>query len=92
LVSADDWITFKVSGSNGKTLVCRVKRVRRFDTFEEMLSECGVQACLPGVGSLEEGVKIYRAFGTMKGKTYAELEGVRGVIAMDVAPLRPSLP
>ena len=41
-----------------------------------MLRECGVQHCLPGIERLEEGVAIYRSFGTMSGDTYAQLEKV----------------
>ncbi len=31
-VKKNDWVTFKVSKSGGKKLVCRVKAVRAFDT------------------------------------------------------------
>ena len=89
-VTAGDWITFKITGSKGKKLVCRALRVRRFDTFKAMLRECGVEACLPGLqGGLQEGVRIYRSFGSFSGATYGELEGESGAIAIDVAPLRP---
>jgi ASC-1-like (ASCH) protein len=89
-VKAGDWITFKITGSGGKKLVARALRVRRFDTFEAMLGECGVESCLPGLeGRLHEGVRIYRSFGTFCGATYAELEAEHGAIAIDVAPLRP---
>ena len=89
-VTAGDWITFKITASGGKKLVCRALRVRRFDTFEAMLRECGVEACLPGLqGGLQEGVRIYRSFGSFSGATYGELEGESGAIAIDVAPLRP---
>jgi ASC-1-like (ASCH) protein len=89
-VSPGDWITFKITASGGKKLVARALQVRRFDTFESMLRECGVEACLPGLkGGLQEGVRIYQSFGTMSGATYAELESEHGAIAIDVAPLRP---
>ena len=88
-VKANDWITFKISGSGGKKLICRASRVRHFKTFEAMLRECSVEACLPGLkGGLKEGIQIYRSFGTFSGATYAELESASGAIAIDVEPLR----
>jgi len=36
-VKPNDWITFKVTASGGKKLVCRATRVRRFATFEAMV-------------------------------------------------------
>eukprot|EP00966_Prymnesium_polylepis_P078651 1822797-Prymnesium_polylepis.1 len=92
MVKAGDWITFKITGSGGKKLVTRALRVRRYDSFEATLRECGVEACLPGLtGGLPEGVKVYRSFGTMSGATYADLDqGVHGAIAIDVTPLRPN--
>ena len=36
-VKANDWVTFKVTASGGKKLVCRATRVRRFATFEAMV-------------------------------------------------------
>ena len=90
-VKANDWITFKVTASGGKKLVCRATRVRHFATFEAMLRECSVEACLPGLeGGLGEGVRVYRSFGTFSGATYAEIEAESGAIAIDVEPLRPA--
>ena len=89
-VEAGDWITFKITGSGGHKLVARALRVRRFDSFEAMLRECGVESCLPGLeGGLHEGVRLYRSFGTFDSNTYADLEAEHGAIAIDVAPLRP---
>ena len=90
-VKPNDWITFKIPQTGGRKLICRATRVRRFDTFQAMLLECGVQACLPGLkGGVEAGVDIYHSFGTFKGKTYAEIEAEFGAIAIDVEPLRPA--
>ena len=90
-VKVNDWITFKITASGGKKLICRATRVRRFATFEAMLRECGVEACLPGLaGGLEEGVRVYKSFGTNGGATYAEIEAESGAIAIDVEPLRPA--
>jgi len=60
--------------------------------FAEQLRECGIEDCLPGVGGdVEEGVRIYRSFGTFTGASYAEVEAMSGAIAIDVEPLRPAL-
>ena len=90
-VKANDWITFKITASGGKKLVVRATRVRHFSTFEAMLKECGVEACLPGLeGGLDEAVHIYRSFGTFSGASYADIEAESGAIAIDVVPLRPA--
>ena len=90
-VKANDWITFKISASGGMKLICRATRVRHFPTFQAMLRECGVEACLPGLeGGLSEGVRIYRSFGSFSGKLYADLEALGGAIAIDVEPLSPA--
>ena len=87
-VKANDWITFKIPGSGGQKLVCRATKVRYFETFEAMLRECSVAACLPGLeGGVEAGVNIYKSFGTFSGATYAELEAAHDAIAIDVVPL-----
>ena len=86
-VAAGDWVTFKISGSNGKKLVVRVVRVERFATFREMLRACGLEKCLPGCASEAEGIETYHAFGTMDGRTYKELEADHGVVGVHVVPL-----
>jgi ASC-1-like (ASCH) protein len=88
-VTANDWITFKIPASGGKKLIVRATRVRRYPTFEAMLRECGIEACLPGLkGGIKEGIRVYRSFGTFSGSTYADLERESGAIAIDVEPLR----
>ena len=94
-VAVGDWVTFKISGSGGRKLVCRVRRVRRYASFRAMLVDVGVAACLPPAAAdgtsqvmdLDAAVATYHAFGTMSGETYAELEQRAGAIAIDVEPL-----
>ena len=95
-VAVGDWVTFKISGSGGRKLVCRVRRVRRYASFRAMLVDVGVAACLPPLAAadgasqtmdLDAAVATYHAFGTMSGETYAELEQRAGAIAIDVEPL-----
>lgn len=68
-------------------VIARALDVRRFDTFEDMLDHCGLDACLPGCASREEGAKIYRSFGCFDGRTYADVEAEAGVVAIRVMPL-----
>ena len=88
-----DWITFKITKSNGKKLQCRIKEVRKFKTFKAMLNACGVQACLPGFeGTIEQAVAVYKAFGTYNKtigtKSFGQLEK-HGAVAITVEPLQP---
>ncbi|KAG2429443.1 hypothetical protein HYH02_014025 [Chlamydomonas schloesseri] len=59
-------------------LLVRATTVRRYDTFEGMLRGEGLAACLPGVGSLEAGVALYRAIPGYAAQEAAGL-GVVGV-------------
>lgn len=52
-----------------------VVEVVPYTTFEEMIRKEGLHKVLPGVLSVEEGVKIYR-------KYYSEADEKRGVIAI----------
>ena len=46
LVSADDWVTFNISGTGGEKLVYRVLSVDTFPSFRHMLLHFGVRRCL----------------------------------------------
>ena len=87
----DDWINFNVSQSNGRRLVCRVMWVKSFATFDAMLAECTVEACLPDLqGSCADAAALYRTFRTRgrRGvKSYAELEVESGVVAIGIRPV-----
>jgi ASC-1-like (ASCH) protein len=54
---------------------CLVEEVVKYSSFEEMMRKEGLYKVLPGVLSIEEGVKIYR-------KYYSEADEKRGVIAI----------
>jgi ASC-1-like (ASCH) protein len=43
-------------------VLCLVKSVNRYKTFEEMLKTEGVSNCVPETSDLEEALKIYRGF------------------------------
>ncbi|CAL5200060.1 unnamed protein product [Lathyrus oleraceus] len=64
-----------------KSLVFEVQGVRRYPSFFDMLETEGLGKVLPGVESVEEGVKIYRRFYT------EEMEQANGVLAISVSKL-----
>ena len=77
-----------MTASQRRRLVVRVLRVRRFATFRDMLEECGLDDCLPGLpGGIDEGVSVYHSFGSYSGESFATLEQRCGVTAIDVEPL-----
>jgi len=62
-------------------LMCVVKDVRVYSSFREMLEKEGLENVLPGVGSIEEGVKVYRRFYS------EEKEKKYGVAAIEIEPI-----
>ncbi|NJE30162.1 ASCH domain-containing protein [Thermococcus sp. 18S1] len=62
-------------------LVCVVKDVRVYSSFREMLEKEGLENVLPGVGSVEDGVRVYRRFYS------EEKERKYGVAAIEVEPV-----
>ena len=60
----------------------KVKALRRYASFKEMLEKEGLENVLPNVGSIEEGIKIYRQFYD------EEREKKYGVVAIEVEVLR----
>ncbi len=62
-------------------LMCVVKDVRTYPSFREMLEREGLENVLPGVGSIEEGMKVYRRFYS------EEKERKYGVAAIEVEPV-----
>jgi len=71
----------KFYASNDESVECLVKNVKNYSNFKEMLSNEGLQNCLPGVESLEEGVNIYHSF-----PGYEENSQKYGVLAIHVMP------
>ncbi|ASJ05551.1 ASCH domain-containing protein [Thermococcus barossii] len=62
-------------------LVCVVKDLRVYPSFREMLEREGIENVLPGVESIEEGVRVYRRFYS------EEKERKYGVVAIEVEPV-----
>lgn len=65
--------------SGSDTLEMTVRSVRYYKTFEAMLCDLGVDTCLPGIGSLSQGIAIYHSF-----PGYAQKERQFGVVAMEL--------
>ena len=50
-----------------------------FSTFREMIEQCGLRHILPGVSSIDKGVKLYRSF-----PNYTKKESLYGVVAIEL--------
>ena len=86
-VAVNDYITFKISKSFGRLLVVRVRWVKRFSDFGEMVRALGWEPLLPGAGSIDAAIETYRSFANRHGVPYSELEATKGVVAIGVDPL-----
>lgn len=69
-------VTFTCGGAD---LKMKVRSLREYKSFADMLRDLGVENCLPGVVSLEQAVAIYHSF-----PGYAEKEIRFGVLAMEL--------
>lgn len=82
-VAVDDYITFKISRSEGHVLCCRVRGVAYYATFAKMLHEQGTHLVLPGMARDHvEGVEIYYGMCNRAQVSYRELEKSCGVVAI----------
>lgn len=61
-INPGDVIKFKDSKNFQNTIFCQVKSKALYGSFREMLEKEGLEHCLPGVRSLDEGVKVYHSF------------------------------
>ncbi len=57
----------------------KITFLRSYPTFREMLEKEGLEKCLPGTSTLDEGVAIYHNF-----PRYRELEKKLGVLALGI--------
>lgn len=58
---------------------CKVEKIRKYTGFREYLELEGLHKCLPGVGSIEEGIAVYREFYSK------DMEAKYGVMALQLA-------
>ena len=59
--------------------ICSVTAINHYDSFEQMLTQEGLQKCLPGIQTMQEGIAIYRQF-----PGYKENESICGVLAIQI--------
>lgn len=72
-IQVGDILVFHHANATCRT---RVVCLTTYDTFEEYLQEEGLDACLPGVASIEEGVAVYHQYYSWEEEC---LYGVRGI-------------
>lgn len=70
-------LKMKCSGCKGMIKV-RVLSTKVYNSFRQMLKEEGLENVLPGVSTIDEGVRVYREFYSK------EREKKRGVIAIRI--------
>lgn len=69
----------KIKIKNGDDYVmAKIKKIRKYDTFGDYLSQEGLRKTLPYVNSIEEGCKIYYQFYTK------EQEKEYGILAIEI--------
>eukprot|EP00930_Biecheleria_cincta_P097323 TRINITY_DN89047_c0_g1_i1.p1 TRINITY_DN89047_c0_g1~~TRINITY_DN89047_c0_g1_i1.p1 ORF type:complete len:229 (-),score=33.96 TRINITY_DN89047_c0_g1_i1:553-1239(-) len=73
--------------SGSRSVTVQVAEVIRFRSFSELLEVCGLQSCLPGCPSLDEGVRIYHSF-----PNYEQLAATNGVVAFKISMARGPVP
>lgn len=61
-IKAGDLIKYTYQCDGLRDFTTRVTSVRIYNTFQEMLVIETIEKCLPGVDTIEQGVKIYRDF------------------------------
>ena len=84
-VTVDDWVNFQVAG--GKRLVCRMRQVRNYSSFDVMVQDLGIGALLPDFdGDFAAASELYRSFSNGRG-SYRELECRHGAVAIEISPL-----
>lgn len=59
-------------------LIAKIKKIRKYNTFEEYLSQEGLRKTLPNINSIQEGCNIYYQFYTK------EQEKQFGILAIQI--------
>ena len=87
-VKEGDYIRFNISPRTVKqVLFVRVLKVSFYRTFRDMLTVCGVEACLPTETSLDAAVEVYHGLRCHTGESFKELASKAGVVAVHVKRL-----
>ncbi len=61
-IKKGDIIKFVSSTLPKKTCFCKVKDRVSYESFKHMLEGEGLQNCLPGLSTIEEGIRVYHSF------------------------------
>ncbi len=77
-MNIDDVIEWKNDDFIDRRVKTRVVRKAVYDTFENYLNSEGLQNCLPGIYTIEDGVKVYYKYFTK------EDEQTYGVVALEL--------
>ena len=74
-----DILKFIDRDSPDRSIDTQVVYVKTYPSFREMLQKEGLELCLPGITSLDEGVAIYHQF-----PGYEEAEKTLGALAIKI--------
>jgi ASC-1-like (ASCH) protein len=61
-IYSGDVIKFKNLSNFQDVLFCHVKSKALYRDFKQMLEKEGLERCLPGVGNIDDDVKVYHSF------------------------------
>lgn len=78
-VRSGDLICFRTQSN--KEFIMRVLNARYYQTTRDYLKAEGIDKCLPGINSIDEGVAVYRAFYSQ------DAEARYGITAIAIGPL-----
>lgn len=80
-VQVNDVLTFVIRGTNCECFSAIVLKVTHYNTTDKYLKSEGLNNCLPGVATIEEGIAIYREF-------YSEKDEQQyGMVAIEIGVL-----
>jgi len=68
--------------NNDSYVIVRIKKIIKYNSFEEYLSQEGLKRTLPGIKTISEGVDIYHKFYTK------EQENEFGILAISIKIIR----
>ena len=69
----------KIKIKNGNDfIIAKIKKIRKYNNFEEYLSQEGLRKTLPSINSIQEGINIYYQFYTK------EQEKEFGILAIEI--------
>ncbi len=67
-----------------ETVLCEVISVAAYESFESMITASGISRTLPGVASLEEGLRVYSTYYSR------DVELAHGVLGIEIKRIESS--